>query len=59
AAFFGRYHWFFLLGGLAVLGWAWARYIREKTTYDCEHKAMDSQRVSFFTLLFGFDRRGL
>jgi len=52
AAFFGRYHWFFLLGGLAVLSWAWARYLREKTACDCEHRAMNARRASFFTLLF-------
>lgn len=51
AAFFGRYHWFFLLGGLAVLGWAWSRYFREKTTCDCEHTSMELQRSSFFMLL--------
>jgi hypothetical protein len=31
AALVGRYHWFFLIGGIAVLGWAWAKYLHEKT----------------------------
>jgi mercuric ion transport protein len=38
--FVGRYHWFFLIGGLAVLTWAWAKYLREKTVCDCEHRPM-------------------
>lgn len=29
AAFLGRYHWFFLIGGLLVLTWAWVKYLRE------------------------------
>jgi len=40
AAFLGRYHWLFLIGGIAVLTWAWAKYLREKTVCDCEHKTM-------------------
>lgn len=51
AAFLGRYHWFFLIGGLAVLTWAWAKYLREKTACDCEHKPMDGRRTGLFTLL--------
>src|SRR5437879_1618121 len=51
AAFVGRYHWFFLIGGMAVLTWAWAKYLREKTVCDCEHKAMGGQRSAIVTLL--------
>ena len=51
AAVFGRYHWFFLIGGIAVLTWAWAKYLREKTICDCEHKPMGGQRSGMFTLL--------
>ena len=50
AAFLGRYHWFFLIGGLAVLTWAWIKYLREKTVCDCEDKPMDGRRTGLFTL---------
>jgi copper chaperone CopZ len=51
AAFVGRYHWFFLIGGIAVLTWAWAKYLREKPVCDCEHKPMQGRRSGMFTLL--------
>ena len=51
AALVGRYHWFFLIGGIAVLTWAWAKYLREKTMCDCEHKPMQGRRSGMFTLL--------
>lgn len=51
AAFVGRYHWFFLIGGIAVLTWAWVKYLREKTACDCEHKLMQGRRSGMFTLL--------
>src|SRR6266487_2694586 len=51
AAFVGRYHWLFLIGGIAVLTWAWAKYLREKTVCDCEHKTMQGRRSGMFTLL--------
>jgi mercuric ion transport protein len=51
AAFVGRYHWFFVIGGIAVLTWAWARYLREKTICDCEHKSTGGRRSGMFTLL--------
>lgn len=51
AAFIGRYHWFFLIGGLAVLTWSWAKYLREKTVCDCEHTTMPGRRAAFSTLL--------
>ncbi len=51
AAFVGRYHWFFLIGGMAVLTWAWTKYLREKTICDCEHKPMQGRRSGIFTLL--------
>ena len=60
AVWVGRYHWFFLIGGIAVLTWAWAKYLREKTVCDCEHRAMDGRRSGILTLLiativvFGF-----
>jgi len=51
AAFFGRYHWLFLIGGIGVLTWAWAKYLREKTVCDCEHKSMKGRNTALFTLL--------
>ena len=51
AAFLGHYHWLFLIGGIAVLTWAWAKYLREKTVCDCEHKTMRERRSGMFTLL--------
>jgi mercuric ion transport protein len=51
AVFFGRYHWFFLIGGIAVLTWAWAKYLREKTICDCEHKPMSGGRAGAVSLL--------
>lgn len=51
AAFLGRYHWFFLLGGLAALTWAWTKYLREKTACDCEHTEMPGRRGTMWTLL--------
>jgi len=51
AVFIGHYHWFFIVGAMAVLAWAWAKYLREKTICDCEHKEMRSQRSAKLTLL--------
>lgn len=51
AVFVGRYHWFFLIGGFVVLTWAWAKYLREKTLCDCEHKPMEGRRSGMITLL--------
>src|SRR6266702_2381470 len=51
AVWVGRYHCFFLIGGLAVLTWAWAKYLREKTICDCEHKPMEGRRSGMLTLL--------
>src|SRR5713101_2062415 len=51
AVFVGRYHWLFLIGGIAVLTWAWAKYFREKTICDCEHQLMAGKRSGLFTLL--------
>jgi len=51
AVFIGRYHWFFIIGAMTVLTWAWAKYLRGKTVCDCEHKAMSGQRSAILTLL--------
>ena len=51
AALIGRYHWFFIMGAMVALTWAWAKYLREKTVCDCEHKAISGQRSAILTLL--------
>ena len=51
AVFIGCYHWFFLIGGAAILSWAWAKYLREITACDCEHKAIAGRRTGMITLL--------
>jgi len=51
AALIGRYHWFFIVSGLAVLTWAWAKYLREKTICECEHKPMEGRRSGMLMLL--------
>lgn len=50
-AFVGRYHWVFVIAGMAVLTWAWAKYLRERTACDCEHKPMEGRRSGMLTLL--------
>jgi mercuric ion transport protein len=50
ATFVRSYHWFFLTAGMAVLTWAWAKYLREKTVCDCEHKPMAGRRGGMLTL---------
>jgi len=51
AVFIGRYHWFFIIAAMAVLTWAWAKYLREKTVCDCEDKPMGGRRSAMLTLL--------
>ncbi len=51
AVFISRYPWFFVIGALAVLTWAWAKYLREKTTCNCKHKPIEARRSGMFTLL--------
>jgi hypothetical protein len=51
AAVIGRYHWFFVIGAIAVLAWAWVKHFREKTRCACEHRPMDGRSISLFTLL--------
>jgi copper chaperone CopZ len=51
AVFIGRYHWFFIIGATMVLAWAWAKYLREKTVCDCEHKQMPGRGGALVTLL--------
>src|SRR5260370_14276401 len=36
---------------MVALTWAWAKYLREKTVCDCEHKAMGGRRSAIVTLL--------
>lgn len=51
AAVIGRYHWFFVIGAIAVLAWAWVKLFREKTCCASEHRPMDGRGISLFTLL--------
>src|SRR6266581_5755921 len=51
AAVIGRYHWFFVIGAIAVLAWAWVKHFREKTRCACEHRPMEGRGISLFTLL--------
>src|SRR6266536_6035565 len=51
AVFIGRYHWFFIIGAMVALTWAWAKYLREQTVCDCEHKPMGGRRSAILTLL--------
>src|SRR5437016_1350213 len=51
AVFIGRYHWFFVIGGLAVLTWAWTKYLRERAICKCEHTPMEGRRSGLFALL--------
>ena len=51
AAVIGRYHWFFVIGAVAVLVWAWIKHFREKARCACEHRAMGGHSASLLTLL--------
>jgi len=50
AVLIGRYHWVFIIAAMAVLTWAWAKYLREKKVCDCEHKLMEGRRAGMTTL---------
>ena len=51
AAVISRYHWIFVVGAFAVLAWAWAKHLREKTRCACQHRLMQRREISLFTLL--------
>jgi copper chaperone CopZ len=51
AVLIGRYHWVFIIAAIAILLWAWAKYLREKTVCDCEQKPMRGRRSVVLTLL--------
>ena len=51
AAVIGRYHWFFVIGAIAVLTWAWTKHFRERALCACEHRSMESRGISLLTLL--------
>jgi copper chaperone CopZ len=51
AAVIGRYHWFFVIGAIAVLTWAWVKHFRERAHCACEHRAMSERAVSLLTLI--------
>lgn len=50
-AVIGRYHWFFVIGAIAVLAWAWIKYFREKARCACEHSAIVGHGTRLFILL--------
>lgn len=52
AAFIGRFHWLFLLGGLVVQAWAWTGYMWEKTSCGCTRSSTEARPATFYTLLF-------
>jgi copper chaperone CopZ len=60
AVFIGRYHWFFIIGAIGILAWAWTKYLREKTICDREQRPMQGPRRALLALListlfvFGF-----
>ena len=51
AAVIGRYHWFFVIGAIAVLTWAWTKHFRERAQCTCEHRSMEGRGISLLTLL--------
>src|SRR5438309_9905298 len=51
AALIGRYHWFFVIGAIVVLSWAWVKHFREKAQCACEHRPMEGRRISLITLV--------
>src|SRR5262249_1042401 len=51
AVFIGRYHWFFIIGGVAVLTWAWVKDLHERKLCDCEHKPTQGRRSAMLALL--------
>ena len=51
AAVIGRYHWFFVIGAIAILTLAWIKHFREETRCACEHRVMEGRGISLFTLL--------
>lgn len=50
AAFFSKYHWLFIGGGLAILVFAWTLYFREKRRCESEQCAMRNKKVTQTTL---------
>lgn len=47
----GRYHWFLLSAGIAILAWTWVKYLREKTICDCVQRPTKARRSGLITLL--------
>jgi mercuric ion transport protein len=50
ATVIGRYHWFFIIGAIAVLAWAWVNYSSEKPRCAREHPAVTGRATSLFAL---------
>lgn len=51
AAVIGKYHWFFVIGAIAVLTWSWVKYFREKARCACEHQAISGRGSNLLTLI--------
>jgi copper chaperone CopZ len=51
ASLIGRYHWFFVIGALAILVWAWVNHFRERSRCACEHRPMEGRGTSLLTLI--------
>ncbi|ACD82508.1 heavy-metal-associated domain-containing protein [Candidatus Methylacidiphilum infernorum] len=50
SAFFGKFHWVFLIGGAVLLLWAWKRYWFEQKSCKCETKKEETHRSQLITL---------
>lgn len=50
-SFFGKYHWYFILAGTLLLGFAWRAYFKEKRRCTTEGCQMARQGTTRFILL--------
>lgn len=50
-SFFGKYHWYFILAGTLLLGFAWRAYFKEKRRCTTEGCQMVRQGTTRFILL--------
>jgi copper chaperone CopZ len=51
AALIGRYHWLFLISGIAVLAWAWIKYLRGKCVCAREGRRQAMLSLSVTTII--------
>jgi len=50
-AFFGRYHWWFILAAIGLLAFAWRSYFKEKRRCNAAHCAMEKGQTTKWSLL--------